>query len=139
MTETFEINTSRTQLVLLTLGYCVIGLVALIYIDDLIFKSGCSLLCVLLGLSECSRLRSQEAIQLELNSNESTICLKQNGQPYFYHKNKVYPTRWFAILRLVGEPKIRTLFLNSDRFKSVQNYQAIRYSLVQMERMSNVA
>ena len=139
MIETFEINTSRTQLVLLALGYCAIGLAALIYIDDLMLKSCCSLLCVLLGLSECSRLRSQETIQLELNSNESTICLKQNGQPYFYRKNKVYPTRWFAILRLVGEPKSRTIFLNPDRFKSVQNYQALRYSLVQMERLSNAA
>ena len=139
MTETFEITSSRTQLVLLMLGYCAIGLAALIYIDDLILKSCCSFLCVLLGLSECSRLRSQEAIQLELNPKENTICLKQNGQPYFYRKNKVYPTRWFAILRLIGEPKSRTLFLNSDRFKSVQNYQAIHYSLVQMERLSNAA
>ena len=139
MIETFEIHTSRTQIVLLALGYCVIGLSALVYIDDLILQISCSGLCVLLGLSECRHLRSQETIQLRLNPDQGSITLKQGGQPYFYHKNKVHPTRWFAILRLIGEPKSRTLFLISGRFKSLQDYQAIRYSLIQMERMADVA
>ncbi len=139
MTETFEIHASRTQWLLLAFGYSLIGLCALIYIDDLILQIGSSGLSVLLGLSECNRLRSQETIQLCLDPNKGSITLKQGGQPYFYRKNKVYPTRWFVILRLVDVPKSRTLFLISDRFKSLQDYQAIRYSLIKMERMADVA
>ena len=139
MIETFEIHTSRTQLVLMVLVYCAIGLTALTYIDGWILQSSCVGLCVLWGLSEYRYQRVQESIQLRLNPDESSITLKQGRQPYIYRKNKVYPTRWFAILRLVGKPKNRTLILNSDRFKSVQDYQSIRFSLVQMERMADVA
>ena len=139
MTETFEIHASRIQIILLAIAYNTAALIAVTHIGDLIPKMGCAMLCVLLGLSECQRLYRQQAIQLRLCPVDRSITLEQGGQSYFYCKYKVYPTRWFAILRLIDEPQSRTLFLNSDRFQSVQNYRAIRYSLIQMERAADVA
>jgi hypothetical protein len=139
MIETFHIHASRIQFILLASGYCMIGLLAWAYIDGWILRSCCSGLCALLILSEFLQYRDQKDLQLRLNLNENSITIKQGGQSYIYRKNKVYPARWFAILRLVGKPNNRTLFLNSDRFKSVLDYQAIRYSLIQMERSTDVA
>ena len=139
MIETFEIHASRVQLILLACCYCIASLVIFTYVDDVIIQVSGTILCVLLGLSECDRLRNEKIIQLRLNPADNSIVLEQGGQPYFFGKNKVYRTRWFAILRLVGKAENRTLFLNSDRFKTVQHYQAIRYSLLQMEPVVNVA
>ena len=139
MTETFEIQASRMQIILLAIAYTVAAVIAAIYIADLIPKIGTSMLCFLLGLSECQRLHRQQTILLQLIPADHSIMLKQGGQSYFYHKYKVYPARWFAILRLIDESQSRTLFLNSDRFQSVQDYRVMRYSLIQMERVTDAA
>jgi hypothetical protein len=76
----------------------------------------------------------QEIIKLRLDPNSEAVELEQGGQPYFYSKNKVYQTRWFAILKLVNEQKSRTLILNPDRFKSIQCYRQMRYLLRKMEQ-----
>lgn len=139
MTETFKIHASRIQAFMLLVVYCVVALINFIYIGDLIPKIASTMLCALLCLSEYQRLQNQQVIQLWLNPADHSITLEKSGQSYFYRKYKVYPTRWFAILRLIDKTESRTLFLNSDRFHSVQNYRAMRFSLIQMERVSDVA
>jgi len=88
----------------------------------------------LLAFYESRCLIQQEIIKLRLDPGDKSIEFRQGEQPYFYSKYKVHQTRWFAILKLVEADKSRTLILNSDCFKSLQDYQQLRYRLRKMEQ-----
>ena len=104
------------------------------YMEPGLLKLGTLALVLLLAITESRYLIRQEIIKLRLDSKGEVIEFEQGGQPYFYSKNKVYQTRWFAILKLFNEHKSRTLILNPDRFKSIQSYRQLRYLLRKMER-----
>ena len=90
-------------------------------------------LVFLLAIHESRCLIQQGIIKLRVDPVTASIELEQGGQPYFYRKYKVHPTRWFAILKLIDEVKPRILILIPDRFNSKQSYRQLRYLLRRME------
>lgn len=114
------------------------GLVAvaiIFYQQPGLLKLSALALVLLLAVHESKSLIRQEIIKLRFDSKDASIELQQGGQPYFYRKNKVYQTRWFAILKLVNKQKSRTLILFPDRFHSIQCYRSLRYRLRQREHL----
>jgi hypothetical protein len=134
----YEIRPSKSQLVCLLAGHGLVAVVIIFYLDPELLKLSALALVLLLTVTESRYLIRQGIIKLRLDSKSEAIEFEQGGQPYFYSKNKVYQTRWFAILKLVNEQNSRTLILNPDRFKSIQSYRQMRYLLRKMERR-NVA
>ncbi len=138
MQNYYEIRPSKSQLVCLLAGHGLVAVVIIFYLDPELLKLSALALVLLLTVTESRYLIRQGIIKLRLDSKSEAIEFEQGGQPYFYSKNKVYQTRWFAILKLVNEQNSRTLILNPDRFKSIQSYRQMRYLLRKMERR-NVA
>lgn len=117
------------------LGMHVLAVLAIaIYVEASLLKWSLLGLLVLLGWREWRRFRCARTIKLALNMQAGTVCLEQAGQPYFFCKYKVYPTRWFAILSLIDQRYHRTLCLDPHRFQSNASYRHCRYLLRQMER-----
>ena len=138
MQKQFEIQPSKSQLALLLAGHGMVAASIFYYLEPGLLKLSTLALVLLLALTESRYLIRQQIIKLRLDSKHAVIELEQDGQPYFYSKNKVYQTRWFAILKLINEQKSRTLILNPDRFKSIHIYRQMRYLLRKMEQ-HNVA
>ena len=138
MQKYYEIQPSKSQLVCLLVIHGLVAVTIIFYMQPGLLKLSTLALVLLLAVTESRYLIRQEIIKLRLDSKTETIELEQDGQPYFYYKNKVYQTRWFAILKLVNEQKSRTLILNPDRFNSIQSYRQMRYLLRKMEQR-NVA
>lgn len=134
MQKYYEIQPSKSQLVGLLAGHGLVAVVIIFYLQAGLLQLASLALVLLLAVTESRYLIRQEIIKLRLDPKSETVELEQGGQPYFYRKNKVYQTRWFAILKLVNEQKSRTLILNPDRFKSIQSYRQMRYLLRKMER-----
>ena len=131
MHEYYEIKPSKSQLVLLLVVHGLAAVVILFYQQPGLLKLSALALVLLLAVHESRNLIQQGVIKLRLDSRGTSIELEQGGQPYFYRKNKVYQTRWFAILKLINEQNSRTLILIPDRFKSMQCYRSLRYRLCQ--------
>ena len=138
MQEYYEIRPSRSQLIFILFGHGLAAVTITCYLQPVWLKLLGLAFVLLSAVRESRCLIRQEIIKLRLNPGEATIELEQGGQPYFYCKNKVYETRWFAILKLINEHKSRTLILNPDCFNSIQSYQRMRYDLRKMEQR-NVA
>ncbi len=138
MQKYYEIRPSKSQLVFLLAGHGLVAIVIIFYLEPGLLQLASLALVLLLALTESRYLIRQGIIKLRLDPKGEAIEFEQGGQPYFYCKNKVYQTRWFAILKLVNEHKSRTLILNPDRFKSIQSYRQMRYLLRKMEQR-NVA
>ena len=138
MQEYYEIQPSKSQLVCLLAGHGLVAIVIIFYLQSGLLQLTSLALVLLLAVTESRYLIRQEIIKLRLDPKGEAVEFEQGGQPYFYSKNKVYQTRWFAILKLVNEHKSRTLILNPDRFKSIQSYRKMRYLLRRMEQR-NVA
>jgi hypothetical protein len=134
----YEIRPSKSQLVFLLVGHGLVAVVIIFYLQPGLLQLASLALVLLLAVTESRYLIRQEIIKLRLDPKGEAVEFEQGGQPYFYSKNKVYQTRWFAILKLVNEHKSRTLILNPDRFKSIQCYRQMRYLLRKMEQR-NVA
>jgi hypothetical protein len=134
----YEIRPSKSQLVFLLVGHGLVAVVIIFYLQPGLLQLASLALVLLLAVTESRYLIRQEIIKLRLDPKGEVVEFEQGGQPYFYSKNKVYQTRWFAILKLVNEHKSRTLILNPDRFKSIQCYRQMRYLLRKMEQR-NVA
>lgn len=138
MQKYYEIRPSNSQLVFLLAGHALVAITIIFYLEPGLLKLSALALILLLAVTESRYLIQQEIIKLRLDPKGKTVEFEQGGQPYFYSKNKVYQTRWFAILKLVSEHKSRTLILNPDRFNSIQSYRQMRYLLRKMEHR-NVA
>lgn len=138
MQKYYEIQPSKSQLVCLLAGHGLVAVVIIFYLQPGLLQLTSLALVLLLAVTESRYLIRQEIIKLRLDPKGEAVEFEQGGQPYFYSKNKVYQTRWFAILKLVNEHKSRTLILNPDRFKSIQSYRQMRYLLRKMEQR-NVA
>lgn len=132
MHEYYEIHPAKSQLVVLLVSQGLAAVAIIFYLQPLLLKMILLAILLLLAIFESRCLIRQEIINLHLNRGDASIEFEQGGQPYFYRKNKVYETRWFAILKLDDEDKSRTLILNPDRFNSIQCYQRLRYSLRKM-------
>lgn len=138
MQKYYEIQPSKSQLVCLLACHGLVAVVIIFYLQPGLLQLTSLALVLLLAVTESRYLIRQEIIKLRLDPKGEAVEFEQGGQPYFYSKNKVYQTRWFAILKLVNEHKSRTLILNPDRFKSIQSYRQMRYLLRKMEQR-NVA
>jgi hypothetical protein len=134
----YEIRPSKSQLVFLLAGHGLVAVVIIFYLQPGLLQLASLALVLLLSVTESRYLIRQGIIKLRLDPKGEAVEFEQGGQPYFYSKNKVYQTRWFAILKLVNEHKSRTLILNPDRFKSIQTYRQMRYLLRKIEQR-NVA
>lgn len=135
MQEYYEIKPSKSQLVLILVIHGLVAVTIIIYQQPGLIKLSALMLVMLLAVQECMSLMRQEIIKLRFDSRGASIELEQGGQPYFYSKNKVYQTRWFAILKLINEQNSRTLILIPDRFNSIQCYRGLRYRLCQREHL----
>ncbi len=115
------------------LFYLCCALVVFVWLESA-WLGGCAAsLCGLFALYDARAwLRARECL-LTLDAQGSRIALEQAGQPYFFTKYKVYPTRWFAILKLNDSRKTRTILLTPNRFDSPQRYHDCRFTLRQME------
>ena len=138
MQKYYEIRPSKSQLVFLLAGHGLVAVVIIFYLQPGLLQLASLALVLLLSVTESRYLIRQGIIKLRLDPKGEAVEFEQGGQPYFYSKNKVYQTRWFAILKLVNEHKSRTLILNPDRFKSIQTYRQMRYLLRKIEQR-NVA
>ena len=113
--------------------YALAGLSWLVGVHPL-WLGACGLaLAGLLAWREIGRLRQAPTLCLTLDYRRDGITLQQQDQPYFFSKYKVYPCRWFAILKLVEQSKTRTLILNPDSFDSPREYRNLRHAIYRME------
>ena len=135
MQEYYEIKPSRSQLVLLLAGHGLVAVAITLYQPSGLLKLATLVLVALLAVRESRHLMRQEIIKLRFDSSAGAVELEQAGQPYFYSKNKVYQTRWFAILKLINERNSRTLILNPDCFNSIHSYRSLRYRLCREEHL----
>ncbi|MDH3634817.1 MAG: hypothetical protein OES20_08940 [Gammaproteobacteria bacterium] len=134
MQEYYEIKPSKSQLALLLVVHGLVAVAIIFFQQPGLLKLSALALVLLLAVHGSRSLVRQEIIKLRFDSRGASIELEQGGQPYFYRKNKVYQTRWFAILKLINEQKSRTLILIPDRFNSIQSYRSLRYRLCQREQ-----
>ncbi len=132
MQQHFDIYPSVVQLRLTLTGYTLIALGIIAYVEPLSMMLGGLLVIGLLALREVARLLQNDEVCLTVNPHDDSFELKQDGQPYFFNKYKVYAARWFAILRLIDKRNSRTLILIPDRFNSIQSYRRLRYALQTM-------
>lgn len=135
MNEQFEIKASAEQSIFIYFLYCLGLIAALIFVSSTLSLLLVLGLLLLAALYDFKHRHEQQPLSLRFNSRRNLIELEQGGQPQIYNKYKVYTTRWFAILRLSGKRKQRSLLLNSDRFKSVEAYQDFRFKLKSMEQL----
>jgi hypothetical protein len=131
--EYYELRPSKLQLAIVLASHGLAGAAIIFYQQPGLLKISGLLLVLLLAWRESRSLIRQGNIKLRVDSRSAEIELVQGGQPYFYSKNKVYHTRWFAILKLIDKRNCRTLILNPDRFNSIQSYRHLRYRLRKME------
>ena len=92
-----------------------------------------ALLVWLLGIQNFRRLMRAPDQQISLFPARGQLALEARGQTHFYDKYKVYPARWFAILKLIDTGNNRTLFLNPARFESDSAWRGFRRDLSSME------
>ncbi len=130
----FRLGESRLQRAAVLSLYALAALVVAGYFEASSLKFASLGLLALLALRESRRIRQARDLKLALNMQAKTIRLEQAGQPYFFRKYKVYPTRWFAILSLIDQRNHRTLCLDPHRFQSPASYRHCRYLLRHMER-----
>ena len=105
----------------------------LVWLDPAWLGGLAAMLCLLFALHQYREVSREPRAVLTLDRRRCKIALERAGQPYFFSKYKVYPTRWFAILKLEDTQQNRTLFLRPDRFTSLRSYQDCRFALRQME------
>ena len=130
----FRLGESRLQHRALLAMHALAATTIAAYVELSLLKLSLLALLLLLAWREARRFRRARGVQLALNMQAGTIRLGQVGQPYFFSKYKVYPTRWFAILRLIDQRTNRTLCLDPQRFESAASYRHCRFLLRQMER-----
>lgn len=129
MPRFFKLKPSRTEL------HVVYGLLLLaaaltcVYVDYRVPQMIYLLAIVLLAVAETSAVRRARAVYLCIDGTRCGLVHRTAGQPYFAVKNKVYQTRWFAILRLCYRRKNQIVMLLPDCFESAQDYQDCRYLL----------
>ncbi len=130
----FRLGESRLQHAVVLAAHVLAALMVVAYLEASLVKYSLLALLALLAWRESRRIRRARDLKLALNMQAGTIRLEQGGQPYFFCKYKVYPTRWFAILSLIDQRYRRTLCLDPHRFQSAASYRHCRFLLRQMER-----
>ena len=129
MPRFFKLKASRTEL------YATHGVLALaaaltcIHIDHALVRSIFLLGIVILAIAETNLFRLAGCVYLCIDGNRCGLVSQACGQSYFSAKNKVYRTRWFAILKLCYRRKNENVMLLPDRFESLREYQDCRYLL----------
>ena len=109
------------------------GIILLTHVVIDLYAVSAILLVWLLGIHNFHRLMSAPDLQMRLYPARGRMVLESRGQTHFYDKYKVYPARWFAILKLIDTGNNRTLFLNPARFESDSDWRGFRRELSRME------
>ncbi len=126
---TYQIKPSYDQALLLAAVYLSAAIAWWLVLEPGLFLVGIELLVLLLGVRDIRRLLDAQRSRLRLLGSGRGIELAVGEQTHFFPKYKVYPSRWFAILKLVNESKTMTLILNPDCFNTVTDYRNLRYEL----------
>ena len=113
--------------------YALCASVALVWFEPSWLSVAAASLCALFAWQDYRSWSNDVEVVLGLDPKRRRILVERSGQPYFFAKYKVYPTRWFAILKLVDSQQNRTLFLKPDRFASARSYRDCRFTLRRME------
>ena len=135
MHEIYRIYPSNLEIRLLAGLHVLTALVWYWCVNQKLLLVSGLLLIGLLGWREVGRLRQAAIIELGLNLDTGRIRIVERGQTYFYNKYKVYPSRWFAILKLVNQRQSRTLILHPECFENLNDYRRLRYCLRQTEML----
>ena len=125
----YEIKPSNDQALLLVSLYVSAALAWWLAAEPGLLLAGVELLILLLGLRATRQLLSAPRSQLRLLDSNSGVALTIGEQTHFFAKYKVYPSRWFAILKLIDQSKTRTLILNPDCFNTATDYRNLRFEL----------
>ena len=134
MQEYYRIHPSRVLFGLSLAAHGLIALAISVYVDSNPLKYGGMALVLLFAWRECAGWIRQRSFSLGFDPHSQSITLVRAGQPYFQGKYKVYPNRWFAILKLIDKPKNRTLILHRLRFDTDRSYRHLRFALAQEVR-----
>jgi hypothetical protein len=129
----YQLKFSKSQFIVLLLAYFTATAMSLFYLSLPWLKWSC-----IGGLAISAHLEYRHLIQngklrLRLVPQRQMVELMLAQQPYIFRKNKVYETRWFAILRLTDSQMNRTLILNSDCFESLECYRQCRFELRRLD------
>ena len=111
------------------------ALVLAAYIELDLYGVSAVVLLLLFGAQRYLALTREPELRLQLFGGSGQVALQQCGQTHFYMKYKVYPTRWFAILKLIDSGYSRTLFLNPARFDSDADWRNCRREIARLEAM----
>ncbi|MDJ0779904.1 MAG: hypothetical protein QNJ85_18695 [Gammaproteobacteria bacterium] len=133
MAQIYLIRASRLEAWLIAFTAAAGGLILLAYLDLDLYALCAVLLLWLLGGHYFHRLAQASDLRLQFLPARAGMALEACGQTHFYNKYKVYPARWFAILKLIDTGNNRTLFLNSARFESDSAWRGFRRELTVME------
>lgn len=133
MQKFFELRPSRSELATVRTILLLAAFLALIYVDPGISQCLFLLAIVILIVGETQAATNGKSFYLVFDGKLCGIVDARGQQPYFSSKNKVYPCRWFAILKLYNRHKNRIEILFPDRFISIQAYQECRYLLSRLQ------
>ena len=125
----YEVKPSKTQATLLAGSYALAAITWCLALETGMIQFAGVALCALLGLRESSGMLCASPYRLRIDRDRRGIVYEAAGQTYFYAKYKVYPSRWFAILKLIDETNSMTLILRPDSFNRLADYQNLRYEL----------
>ena len=134
MVESFLIHRSR-QAVRALLSSTLFGTAVIaVWLQPPWFAALAAALPALLAWRQYRLWQRTPALRLSVDPSREIIALEQGGQTHFFDKYKVYPSRWFAILKLIKPRKTRVMLLLPDRFESDRAYRDCRFNLRQLER-----
>ena len=129
MQHIYRVKPSKYQALVLASIYFSAAIVWWLVLEPDPFLLAVELLILLLGARDIRRLLDTPPARLCLLGPGQGIELAVGEQTHFFSKFKVYPSRWFAILKLIDESKSTTLILNPDCFNTVADYRNLRYEL----------
>ena len=133
MPSEYLIRPSRVEAWLFAASSMAGGVILLLHLELDLYTISVVLLVWLLGLQNYWRLTRAPDLQLQLFPARGQLALEARGQTQIYDKYKVYPARWFAILKLIDTGNNRTLLLNPARFESDSDWRGFRRELSRME------
>ena len=130
MPRFFKLKPSRTELCAIYALLVLATSLVWTYIDYPLLRVIYSLAIVTLAVAETNLFRLAGPVYLCIDGNHCGVVNETPNQPHFSAKNKVYPNRWFAILKLCYRHKNEIVMLLPDRFESLREYQDCRYLLI---------
>ena len=135
MPRLFKLKSSRFERNAVLLILAIASLISIFYVQEPLVQGIFLLATCLLVIAEVRQFRRGKALYLYIDSDRCGLCHGSSEQPYFSVKNKVYQSRWFAILKLCYRHNSNTIMLLPDRFDSIHEYQNCRYLLRELDKL----